>query len=282
MSGLSRARKPVIVEEIRRTKLTELLLEGRRLDSRGLTDYRPIKIEVGPIERANGSALTQIGNTQVIVGVKAGLGAPFPDRPGEGVLMVNAEVLPLASPYTEPGPPDENSIELARVVDRGIRESGMVDLGKLCIIPGRQVYTLYVDVNVLNVDGNLFDASSYAAVVAIATANLPTYRVAGDGRVEATGETMPVPITNIPVSVTMARIGDAIIADPSAEEEAVMDARLTLVVDGAGRLCAGQKGHGGYWPPEQIMEAARLAMRKAEENRRILAEAVGRVREVPR
>jgi exosome complex component RRP42 len=281
MSGLSRARKPVIVEEIRRTKLTELLLEGRRLDSRTLTDYRPIKIEVNPIERANGSAITHIGNTQVIVGVKTSLGTPFADRPDEGVLVVNAEVLPLASPYTQPGPPDENSIELARVVDRGIRESRMVDLGKLCVIPGRQVYSLYVDVNVLNVDGNLFDASSYAAVVAIATASLPVYRVGDEARVEATGETMPTPITNIPVSVTMARIGDTIITDPSSEEEAVMDARLTLTVDGAGNLCAGQKGHGGYWTPEQISEAARLAIRKAQENRQILVEAVRRVREAP-
>ena len=41
--------------------------------------------------------------------------------------------MPLADPTAEPGPPGEDVIELARVVDRGIRESGMVDLKQLVL-----------------------------------------------------------------------------------------------------------------------------------------------------
>ncbi len=40
--------------------------EGVRLDGRGLTDIRPLTIEVGPVKRTHGSALFQRGETQVL------------------------------------------------------------------------------------------------------------------------------------------------------------------------------------------------------------------------
>ncbi len=61
------------------------------------------------------------------------IGTPFADTPDKGVLSTNAELIPMGSPNFEAGPPDEHSIELARVVDRGIRESEMIDLEKMCI-----------------------------------------------------------------------------------------------------------------------------------------------------
>ena len=72
------------------------------------------------IEKAEGSARVLLGKTEVLVGVKVETGEPFPDTPNEGVLTVNAELVPIASPNFEAGPPNEDSIELARVVDRGI------------------------------------------------------------------------------------------------------------------------------------------------------------------
>ena len=111
---------------------------------------REIKIEQGLIERAEGSARVLLGKTEVLVGVKVETGEPFSDTPNEGVLTVNAELVPIASPNFEAGPPDENSIELARVVDRGIRESKAIDNEKLCIEPGKKVFVVFVDVYVLN------------------------------------------------------------------------------------------------------------------------------------
>ncbi|MGC8555455.1 MAG: exosome complex protein Rrp42, partial [Conexivisphaera sp.] len=116
---MSITRRNFVVERLRKEKLKELLAKGQRLDGRGLKDYRPLSIRTSIISKAEGSAQVYLGNTAVIAGVKASLDKPYRDTPDRGNLIVNAEILPLASPYIEPGPPNENAIELARVVDRG-------------------------------------------------------------------------------------------------------------------------------------------------------------------
>ena len=138
-----------LVTKVKIKQIEQLLEKGTRLDERGLLDTREIKIEQGVIEKAEGSARVFLGKTQVLVGVKVETGEPFPDTPNDGVMTVNAELVPLAHPSFEPGPPDENSIELARVVDRGIRESHAIDTEKLCIEAGKKVFVVFVDVYVL-------------------------------------------------------------------------------------------------------------------------------------
>jgi len=267
---MSSARKSnMIVEHLRRAQMKELLAERKRLDGRGLTESRPIKIETNVIKKANGSALVTLGNTQVIAGVKVETDEPYEELPDKGLLICNAEVLPLASAYAEPGPPDEDAIELARVVDRGIRESEMIDLKKLVLIEGQKVYAVFVDVGVLNVDGNLFDATSYAVVSALLTAKLPKLEVK-DGKIVDTGKLMPAPIKTVPVSVTMVRIGDTIIADPTSEEEACMDARVTMTTDADGHVCAVQKGGTGTFTVEQIHHVVETAISKGEEIRPVI------------
>jgi len=271
---MSAVKRSMVVERLRKDQMVELLSKEKRLDNRGLLDFRDIIIETGVIERASGSAKVQVGNTQVIAGVKIETGEPFPDTPDKGLLVVNAEVLPLASAYAEPGPPDEDAIELARVVDRGIRESKMIDLSKLVLIPGRKVHAVFVDVNVLNVDGNLFDATSYATVASIATAKMPKLSVDQNGQIKRTEEIIPLPIKSIPISVTLARIGDVLLVDPTSEEEAVMDARITLVFDEEDNVCAGQKGQPGTLNFDQVKLAANIAKVKAREVRKILLEGI--------
>ncbi|RLI13542.1 RNA-binding protein, partial [Candidatus Bathyarchaeota archaeon] len=126
------AKEPVI-SKMKKNRIIQLISEGRRIDGRGKLDYRDIRIERGIIGTAEGSAMVCLGQTEVVVGVKVGLNAPYPDTPNEGILTVNAELVPLASPTFEPGPPDERAIELARVVDRGIRSCRAVPLEELCI-----------------------------------------------------------------------------------------------------------------------------------------------------
>jgi exosome complex component RRP42 len=260
--------KSYVVETLRRAQMLELLSKGTRLDGRGLNQIRKLEIQTGVIGKANGSAMVSLGNTQVIAGVKIDKGTPFPDTPDKGLLICGAEVLPLAAANLEAGPPDESAIELARVVDRGVRESEMIDMSTM-------VYAIFADVNVLNVDGNLFDATSYAVVAALLTAKMPRFVMEGDA-VKNTGEMNPVPVTKIPVSLTMASIGNTLVADPTSEEEAVMDARITLTTDGEGHICAGQKGEAGALSPEQILTAADWAVSKGDEIRAAIKEATGR------
>jgi exosome complex component RRP42 len=258
-----------LITKVRLRQIEALLEKGKRLDERGLLDTREIKIEQGIIEKAEGSARVLLGKTEVLVGVKVEIGKPFADTPKDGVMTVNAELVPLASPNFEPGPPDENSIELARVVDRGIRESHAVDTEKLCIEEGKQVFVVFVDVYVLNHDGNLIDASAIAAMAALMNTKMPNYEIK-DGELKIKQGYTPLPMKSHPVTVTLGKIGNKLIVDPWLEEESVMDSRITFASNEEGNICAIQKGGSGYFTPQQILEASKIALDKAVEIRKKL------------
>jgi exosome complex component RRP42 len=258
-----------LITKVRLKQIEGLLEKGKRLDDRGLLDTREIKIEQGLIERAEGSARCLLGRSEVLAGVKVELGEPFPDTPNDGVMTVNAELVPLASPNFEPGPPDENSIELARVVDRGIRESHAIDTEKLCIEPGKKVFVVFVDVYVLNHDGNLIDCSALAALSALMNTKMPNYEIK-DGEVKIKQGYTPLPMKNHPITVTIGKINNNLIVDPWLEEEKVMDSRITLAINDDGNICAVQKGGSGYFTPQQILEASKIAQEKAVEIRKKL------------
>jgi exosome complex component RRP42 len=254
---------------VRIKQIEQLIEKGNRLDGRGAGDYREIKIEQGLIERAEGSARVLLGKTEVLVGVKVETGTPFPDTPNEGVQTVNAELVPLASPTFEPGPPDENSIELARIVDRGIRESKAIDTEKLCIEPGKKVFVVFVDVYVLNHDGNLIDASALAAVSALMNTKMPNYEIE-DGEVKIKQGYTQLPMKNHPITVTLGKINNKLIVDPWLEEEQVMDARLSIAINDEGNICAIQKGGSSYFTQQQILESLKMVQEIAAKLRKKL------------
>jgi len=259
-----------VIAKVKQKQIAELLAHGKRLDGREVNDYREFQIEVGLIEKAEGSARVRLGKTEVLVGTKIQVGEPFPDTPEEGVLTVNAELVPLASPSFEPGPPDENSIELARVVDRGIRESKAIAVHELSLESGKSVIIVFVDVYVLNHDGNLIDASTMAALAALLNTKMPNY-VLEEGEVKKKTGLTQLPIKNYPIAITFAKINGKMVADPGLEEEQVMDARLTMVFDKNGDICAIQKGGGsGSFTAQQIVEAAKIGQQKSAELRKLL------------
>ena len=259
-----------IVVRVKKKRIIELLANGKRVDEREPTEYRKIELDSGVIERAEGSARVHLGKTDVMVGVKIATGSPFPDMPDKGVLTVNAELVPFAAPSFEPGPPGEDAVELARVVDRGIRESKAIDLEKLCVEAGKLVFVVFIDVYVLNYDGNLIDASTLAALAALINTKMFKYTVEEGEIVKHPGYT-PLPIVNYPISVTFSKIGDKLVLDAGMDEEEVMDARLTMTLDKDGKICAIQKGGGsGYFTKEEISEAAKLAEKKTAELRKIV------------
>ena len=173
-------RSTIIVEHLRKQQMWDALARGKRLDGRDFNEQRPLEIELDVIKKANGSARVKLGDSEVVAGVKVETGEPFEGLENKGALIVSAEVLPTASPHVEPGPPDEDVVELARVVDRGVRESEMIDLDQLVLVPGKTVYTIFVDCSIVNADGNLFDATSYAVVVSLLSAKLPVFEMQDD------------------------------------------------------------------------------------------------------
>ncbi len=269
-----------IIPVVKRKQIIELSDSGKRADGRSLTDYRNIEITIGPINKAEGSATVILGGTRVTAGVKFEMGDPFSDTPNEGVMQVSAEFVPFASPEFEPGKPDETAVELARVVDRGLRESKMLDTSKLCLVPGKKVWVCHVDLYILDHCGNLIDAAALAGLCALLSAKMPETNVKGDD-VELTGKKVPMPFSgNVPVNVTLAKIGDKLFIDPSLEEEEVLDCRLSVAFMQKGddekslKLCAMQKGEAGYLTTEEALRGVELAKLKSQELRTLVSSKV--------
>lgn len=256
--------------------IREIALAGKRIDDRALDEYRNIEIQPDAVPSAEGSARIKLGNTDVIAGVKMEINEPYPDTPNEGTMMVSSEFLPLASPDFESGPPDERSIEVSRVVDRAIRESKALDFKKLCIKEGEKAWTVCIDIDVLNDDGNLIDASGIAAVTALLNTKIPDFDE-NEKPVYKHRGSQNLPITEVPLSTTFVKIKGRIMADPSLSEGAAMDARLTVgTVNKGGDICLAsmQKGGSSGLTPEEIDRIIGMAEQKGEEIRMKIKDAL--------
>ncbi len=236
----------VLIPKIRQKFILNTLKENKRIDNRSFYEYRALKIRYGHLPNADGSAEVSLGNTIVLAGVKVDITNPFPSEPDKGIIIVNAEFPPVASPDFEPGPPDENAIELARIVDRGLRKPEIVDLSSLCIVPGQKVYRIWIDIYALNHDGNMIDAAGIAAVVALMNTKYKKFTFVQDKGLVDTGEKAQLTLKNFPVYVTHVKIGDHILLDPVLEEESLADCKITTIVSEGNLITGIQKsGVGG-------------------------------------
>lgn len=234
------------IDIVKTSYIKELLAKGEREDSRKMHEFRSIAIETGLLGNAEGSAQVDLGATRVLAGVKLTLDEPMEDTPNQGSLVCSAELLPLASPSYETGPPSPMAIEFARVVDRGIRAGNCIDLESLFVEEGK-AWTIYVDLYVLNFHGNLFDAGEIAAMSALLNTKVPKYE---DSKVIREDRKAMLKINNTVTSCTFAKIGKEILLDPDGNEETAADARMTIATD-HDSIRAMQKGlSGGFSVPE--------------------------------
>jgi exosome complex component RRP42 len=252
-------------EELR-NEIISLLAKNVRLDGRKPDEYREVVVETGVSRNAEGSAKVRIGETEVIAGVKLEIMTPYPDTADQGSLMVNVELYPMSSPEFESGPPDNYSIELARITDRGIRESHMIDTKALCLIPGEKAWMVVIDVCTLNDAGNLYDAIALAAAAAVSSTVFPSY----DGeKLDYKHKTeQKLPITRVPITITVFKYGNHLVVDPTVEEDKVYDARLTVSVLENGNICSLQKGGDETVSSEDILKMVDLAKAKSKELRK--------------
>jgi exosome complex component RRP42 len=265
--------KGIRVDKELQENMIKLLSEGVRQDNRKFDEFRDIKIELGIVEMAEGSARVTAGETEIIAGVKLKIDKPFGDTPDEGILMVNTELTPLSNPKFESGPPSIESIELSRVIDRGLREGHAMDVKKLCIQSGEKVWVVNVDICPINHNGNIMDLGALAAMAAIQNTRFP--EVDANGKVNYKKKTNnKLPIAEVPLPVTVIKIGDYFLIDPTENEEAVLDARLTVTFRKDGNLCAMQKGGEGPLSIEDISKMLDLAEKTVKKNRENFEKAI--------
>jgi exosome complex component RRP42 len=246
-------------------RIAQYLAQGKRFDDRKSDEFREIAIELGVSKKAEGSAKVKIGNTEVWVGVKLEVATPYPDSKDKGNLMVTAELTPLSSGKYEYGPPRFEAIELGRLVDRGIRESGYIDLKKLCIKEGEKVWSIMIDIYSINDEGNLLDASFIGALAALSDAKIPFYDEKEE-KIDYKKESKEkMPLTeNIPFNFSVYQIEDTIFFDPTVEEEMAAQGRLILAVIPTTplRICSMQKGDNIQISPEKFSEMLELVEKK--------------------
>lgn len=254
-------------------RIKDYLTEGRRFDDRNLLEYRNIDIETGISKNAEGSARVRLGKTEVIVGVKLDVGEPYPDSEDKGVLITTTELLPLSSDKFEPGPPRIEAIELARLVDRGIRESGFIDFSKLCIKKGEKVWCIFLDIYSINDDGNLLDASCLASIAALLDAKMPKYdeKTEKVKYGELTSKKLPLTDT-IPLTFTFHKIGKNLLLDPIKEEEESSESRITLAISKNKdfKINALQKGNETTFTKKEIFNIIETAFKKFKESEKLI------------
>lgn len=267
-----------IVPEIEKNYIASILKKGKRIDGRALDEFREIVIECNVIKRAEASARIRLGDTRLLLGIKISAGPPYPDTPESGVITVNSELLPLASARFESGPPSAFAIEVARVCDRGIRHSNLIDKTNLCIIPGEMVFVLFADMYAISFDGNLFDAGELALTTALSILKIPEYDIVesqdGSKDVKFKDSWKKLDINDIPVSVTIGKIGNILFVDPNEKEEFALDARLTFTFNKNDDLISLQKGLSGDFTKNEVVEGFELALKKADTLRNVIREAI--------
>tara|TARA_B100001996_G_scaffold125910_2_gene95437 strand:- start:736 stop:1527 length:792 start_codon:yes stop_codon:yes gene_type:complete len=257
-----------IIPSLLRNNLAELAADNQRLDGRTQFAGREIEIEVDCLTNAEGSCRVRMGDTIVLAGVKFQIMTPYPDRPTQGGLMTSAEIRPVCGPNWEPGPPSEQSIEMGRVVDRGIRESGCIDTNELCILPGEKAWQVILDLFAVSDDGNMFDAFALAAIAALRTAIVPAEKF-------DVGEDYKLPVNGTPIMASYHKVGGRFVYDTTKREELGGDERIHITLGDEGHVHSLQKGLRGVFTAEEFTEIMDTAQIRCKELRQIVHELEG-------
>lgn len=136
-----------------------------RLNSRGLSDLRPINITRNFVKHAEGSVLVEFGDTRIICNVSVIPGVPrFLKGSGQGWLTAEYGMLPRSTHErmdreASRGKQGGRTLEIQRLIGRALRSA--VDLKAV----GEN--TLTIDCDVLQADGGTRTASITGACVAL-------------------------------------------------------------------------------------------------------------------
>lgn len=239
-----------------------------RVDGRGRKDLRPIVLETDIVTHASGSAHLRLANSDVLVGVKAELDTPGADAPDEGRVEFFVDCSANATPEFEGRGGEELATDVSRTLARAYgKSSGALNLKDLCLLPGQQCWILYVDILILECGGNLFDAVSMAVKAALYSTLIPRVSVSsvdgGQPELELSddpydGQRLEDILDKAPVLVTLCRIGNHCVVDPTPEEEACSSASLVMGVNPAGKVTTLRKFLPGCFHQETLSEAMQV------------------------
>ncbi|XP_047543784.1 exosome complex component RRP42 [Vanessa atalanta] len=210
-----------------------------RSDGRSNIDYRPMELETDVVSHASGSARLRLANTDILVGVKTEIDEPKPNNPGLGKIEFFVDCSANATPEFEGRGGEQLANMISNLMQRAYHSSQAFDLKQLCILEGKQCWKLYVDILILECGGNLCDAVSLAVKAALFNTRIPFVKAAlmDGGSVDFQLSDDPydcklLEVGNAPLLVTLCKIGNKCVVDPSAEEESCSVISLIVGITG--------------------------------------------------
>ncbi|XP_043471525.1 exosome complex component RRP42 [Leptopilina heterotoma] len=214
-----------------------------RIDGRSRLEYRVLEIESKLMEQVNGSARVRLGNSDILVGVKMEIDTPFPDRPFEGKIEFFVDCSANATPDFEGKGGDDLANEISSALSRAYQSPQTFDLRFLSILPHKKCWKMFVDVLILQCGGNLFDVVGVAVKAALNCTEIPKVTSATVDGTEADihlsddiYDCIKLDVTNFPLFVTVCKIGDNCIVDPTSQEEVCSAASIIMSVTPNGKI----------------------------------------------
>ncbi|XP_035903125.1 exosome complex exonuclease RRP42 [Anopheles stephensi] len=227
----------ILLSEAEKTYILHGIQKNLRNDGRTNREYRPMELESEIVVHAAGSARLRMANTDILVGVKAEIDTPIPDRPNEGKIDFFIDCSANATPEFEGRGGEQLATEISTTLAKAYESRNGFDLSALCIMAKHQCWKLYVDVLILECGGNLFDAVSLAVKAALFNTRIPRVSTAmhDGGSMDLILTDDPydcerLDVTKAPILVTVCKIGDQCVVDPSAEEEECSVASVAIGV----------------------------------------------------
>ncbi|XP_019848737.1 PREDICTED: exosome complex component RRP45-like isoform X2 [Amphimedon queenslandica] len=244
----------------------EAIQERKRLDGRSVYDYRQVFIKPSPV--THGNVLVTIGETRVQACVGCEVVVPRPQRPTDGLLYFNVLPSPMAAPNYDIGK-SSLTMRVERLLDRCFKESRSLDTESLCIIAGQKVWSIRVDIHILNDSGNITDCCVMASFCALKHCRRPYVTVSGEhATIHPVSEREPVPLNihHTPICITFGFLseGNYLLVDPSIEEEKVLTGHLYIVMNIHREICTMQL-EGVALQHEEVVKCTKIAMTKVNE-----------------
>lgn len=265
------------------------LAESIRPDARPLSRARDTTISIGAVASADGSALAKIGSTTMLAAIKMEVMTPSLESPDEGCVSIDFHMPPICSPLVRPGRPAEAAPVVAKQLSDTILSSGMINLKELSLVSGKAAWMVYLDIYCLDADGALFDAALLSAIAAFSHLQIPIVSL-DDGKIvmlpeeqkEENLEKEPVnkekrklSLGGIPFSLTCILHKNYILADPTAEEESIMETLVTVVLDSSSQLVSLYKPGGAVLAyTSAVQDCIALTRQRVKELHQILEEAI--------
>jgi exosome complex component RRP45 len=110
----------------------------------------------------------------------------------------------------------------------------------LCVVPGKLAWKIVVDINIINNDGNLYDACMIAALASWMSFKIPFLRKSGAVvNIPEKPEMINLSTLHVPLSVTFGLFDNNtnFLVDPSLKEEKCLDGIVIISANKFGEIC---------------------------------------------